>query len=118
MDATKVNPIMEQFYKSDGNGYRSKNNINHFAPLYESYYEESTNNRKKPNTKIIPLSEKKKGRKNKDGQNIGNEEYENEQENKTISKVYDHDSNDELMETSEWQNMMITETMIKKSTYL
>ena len=35
-EATKVNSDMDQLYESDGNGHRSKNDINNFAPLYES----------------------------------------------------------------------------------
>ena len=34
-EATKVNAIMEQLEKSDRNGHRRRNNINHFALLYE-----------------------------------------------------------------------------------
>ena len=36
IEATKVNAIMEKLEKSDGDGCRSKNNINNFAPIYES----------------------------------------------------------------------------------
>ena len=35
-ESTKVNAIMEQLGDSDGNEYRSKNNINNFSPLYKS----------------------------------------------------------------------------------
>ena len=38
-ESMKVHAIMEQLEKSDRNGHRSKNNINNFASLYESYYE-------------------------------------------------------------------------------
>ena len=35
-ESTKLNAIMEQLDESYINGHYSKNNINHFAPLYES----------------------------------------------------------------------------------
>ena len=35
-EATKFNAIMDQLEKLGGNGHRRKNNINHFAQLYES----------------------------------------------------------------------------------
>ena len=69
----KVNYIMEQLDKSDGNGYRSKNNINHFVTLYESDNEEGTNHRTKPKTPTIVLIEGENGRNIKGGQNKGNE---------------------------------------------
>ena len=60
METTEVNAIMEKLEKSDGNGYRSKNNINHFTPIYESDYEEVTKHRKKHKTPIIvPIKEYK-----------------------------------------------------------
>ena len=67
---------MEQLEKLDGNVYRSKNNINHFAPLYESDNEEGTKRRTKPKTSIIILIKEEKGSKNKGSQNKGNEEDE------------------------------------------
>ena len=57
MEATKVNAIMEQLDKTDGNRYQSKNSINHFATLYELYDEEGTKHRTKLNTTIIVLHE-------------------------------------------------------------
>ena len=49
----KVNAIMEQLDESYGNGHRRKNNINHFAPLYESDNEKGTQNRTKSKTQRI-----------------------------------------------------------------
>ena len=95
-EPTKVKAIMEQLYKSDGNIYKSRYNIDHFTPIYESDYEEGTNHMTKPNTPIIVLSKEEKGRKNKINQNKGNEEDEKNRENKTIEKVYQPDSDNEL----------------------
>ena len=53
---------MEQLDESYGNGNGRKTNINHFAPLFESYNEEGTTHRTKPNTPNILLSENKEGR--------------------------------------------------------
>ena len=64
---------MEQLERSYGNGYQMKTNINDFAPLYESDDDEGTKHRTKPNTPTIVLRKQKKGRKNKGGQNKGNE---------------------------------------------
>ena len=49
---------MYQMDELDGNGHRRRNNINHFAPLYESDYEEVTQNRNKSNNPSIALREK------------------------------------------------------------
>ena len=49
-EAKKVNATMEQLDELDGNGHRMRNNINHFAPLYESYDKEGTHHGKKPRT--------------------------------------------------------------------
>ena len=73
-----------------------KNNINHFALLYESDDEEVTKCRTKPKTPLIVLIKEKKGRKNNGGKKKGNEEDENDQENKTTAKLYDPDSENEL----------------------
>ena len=54
IEATKVIAIMEKLNKLNGNG--RKTNINNFAPLFESYYEEGTKNTTKPKTPIIVLS--------------------------------------------------------------
>ena len=55
MEATKINAIIEQLDKSDINGHGRKTNINHFAPLFESYTEEGTKHRTKPKTIIVVL---------------------------------------------------------------
>ena len=47
---------MDQMDKSVGNGHCRENNINNFAPLYESDNEEGTQHRNNPNTPIILLS--------------------------------------------------------------
>ena len=44
-EARKSNNIMEQLDESDGNRQLRENNINQFAPLYESDYEEDTKHR-------------------------------------------------------------------------
>ena len=54
----KLNAIMEQLDKSDGNRYQSKNNMNQFAPFYESENEESTKHRGKTKTPRITLRKK------------------------------------------------------------
>ena len=69
-EVSKSNAIMEQLDESDGNRHIRKNNINHFAPLYESDYEEDTKHREKPKTPIIVPSEKEKGRKIKEVKTI------------------------------------------------
>ena len=48
MEAMKVNSIMEQLEKLDVNGHHRRNNINHFAPLYESDDNEDTRHGTKP----------------------------------------------------------------------
>ena len=73
----------------EGNGHCRNNNINNFAPLYESDDEEGTKHRTKPKTLIMLLSEKDEGRKNKGGQNKSNEDIRNDQEKKKTAKVYD-----------------------------
>ena len=70
MEGTKVNVIMDQLEKSDGNGHHRRKNINHFVPLYGSYNNESTQNGEKPNNPSIVLRGKDKGSKNKKGQKI------------------------------------------------
>ena len=47
---------MEQLDESYGNRHPRKNNINHFAPLYESDDEEGSKHGTKTNTPIIVLS--------------------------------------------------------------
>ena len=92
----KSNAIMEQLEKSDGNRHHRKNNINHFAPLYESDDEEGTVNRKKHKTTSIVLSEKGKGRKNEGVQNKRNEEDGNYWGKKTATEVYELNIDEEL----------------------
>ena len=53
----KCNTIMDQLDKFNGNGYKRKNNMNQFAPLYESDNEKGTKKSTKPKTPIIVLSE-------------------------------------------------------------
>ena len=53
---------MENFKELYRNGHQIKNNINHFATLYETEYEEGTQHGTKPNTPSIVLSKNKKGR--------------------------------------------------------
>ena len=48
MEATKLYAIMEQLEKLDVNGHHRRNNINHFAPLYESDDNEDTRHGTKP----------------------------------------------------------------------
>ena len=55
MVATKVNAIMEQLEKSDGIGHGRKTNIDYYAPLFESYYEEGNKHRKKTKNPIIVI---------------------------------------------------------------
>ena len=69
---------MDQMDKSVGNGHCRENNINNFAPLYESDNEEGTQHRNNPNTPIILLSVNQKRKKNKGGQKNSNEEYGND----------------------------------------
>ena len=75
---------------------KKKPNINHVAPLFKSDNEEGTKKRTKPKTPIIVLSKEEEGRENKVDQNKGNEEYEDDRENNTTSKMYDPDSDDGL----------------------
>ena len=70
---------MYQLYESDGNRHRSKTNINHFVPLFESDNKEGTKYRTKPNNPTIVLSEYEEGRRNKGDQNKFNEEDYNNQ---------------------------------------
>ena len=51
---------------------------------------------RKLKTPSILLSEKEKGRKNKGGQKMSNEEYGNDWEKKTLEKVYELNSDKEL----------------------
>ena len=95
-EATEVNAIMDKLDESNGKGHRSKNNINHFSPIYESYNKEGTDNRTKLNPPTIVLSEKEKGRENKGGQNKRNEKYGNDRKKNTTAKVYDTNSDREL----------------------
>ena len=67
---------MEKLEKLDGNGFQIKNNINHFAPLYESDDNEGTYHRTKLKTPIIVPNKQEKGRKNKGDQTKVNEEDE------------------------------------------
>ena len=80
----------------DGNGHRSKNNINHFTPLYKSDDEKGTKHRTKPNTPIILKSGKEKGRTNKGGQNKSSKKDGNSRENNITAKVYDLNSDEDL----------------------
>ena len=64
---------MEQLDKSDVNRNRRRNNIDQFAPLYESDNEEGTHNGTKSKNPIIVLREKEKGSKKIGGQNKSNE---------------------------------------------
>ena len=82
--------------ESDGNGHRSKTNINNFTPIFESDDEEGTKHSLKPNNPTIVLSEYKERSENKVDQNKGNEEYENDQEKKIMAKMYDYDSENEI----------------------
>ena len=68
---------MEQLGEFDGNGHRRRNNINNFAPIYESDDEEGTQHMTKSKITSIVLSDKYKEKKNKGGQNKSNEEYGN-----------------------------------------
>ena len=55
-EATKVNAKIDSLDDSDGN--RRNKNINHFAPLFESYYDEGTKPITKPNMNtFIVISE-------------------------------------------------------------
>ena len=65
-EATKVNTIMEQLKELDGNGHRSKTNINHFVQLLESDDAEINKYSTKPKTPIIVRSEDAKGSKIKE----------------------------------------------------
>ena len=56
MEAKKVKTIMEQLEKSDENVHRSRNNINHFAQLYESYNDKGNLHRTKQKSPRIVLS--------------------------------------------------------------
>ena len=94
--AMKVNATTEQLGGLDGNGHVHNNNTNHFTPLIESNDEEGTQNRTKPNTTIILLSEEGGEDKNKGEQNEDNEEYEDDRENKKMEKKDNPDSDDEL----------------------
>ena len=96
MEAMKVNTIMEQLDKSNGNGHHRRNSINHFAPIYESENDEGTQHRTQHNTSRILLCVKDKGRKNKGGQRTSNEKGVNDQENKATTEVYDLNSDKEL----------------------
>ena len=49
--------IMEQLDEFDRNKYRRKNNINHFASLFESEDEEGTKHIMKPKIPIVVLKE-------------------------------------------------------------
>ena len=64
---------MEQLEDLDRNGHRSKTNISHFAPLFESDNEEITRHRIKIKTPIMVLNEDEEGRKKKGYQNKGTE---------------------------------------------
>ena len=85
---------MGKLDESDVNGHGSKTNINHFVPLFESYYEQQTNHRTKLKTPIISLSEGEEGRVNKGDQNNSNEDDEDDWEKKIMEKMYDPDSDE------------------------
>ena len=55
--ATKVNDITEQLGGLDGNRNVRNTNTNHLTPLFESNDDEVTQNRTKPKTPRIVLSE-------------------------------------------------------------
>ena len=78
MEAMEVNSIMEKLDESDGNRHIIKTKINHFGLIFESDDEEGTNNKTKPKTPIIILSEDEKRKKNKLDQNKGNKEDEDD----------------------------------------
>ena len=69
---------MKKLDESDVNRHRSRNNINHFAPLYESDDNEDTRHGTKPKIQIIVPRKKQRGSKNKKGQNECDEEDGNE----------------------------------------
>ena len=87
---------MEQLDKSDWNGQRKRENINHFLLIYESDNEKFNKHGTKPKTLSIVSRGNEKGSKNKGCQNKSNEEDGSDQKKKTTAKMYDLNSEENL----------------------